>query len=52
MGFFGNWRGLVGLGFRVIGGGWGGVGVPFASVVCIVMLFWALLELKFFRYFF
>ena len=36
VGFFVNWSGLVGLGFRVIGGGWGGASVFFAFVFCIV----------------
>ena len=37
VGFFVNWSGLVGLGFRVIGGGWGGASVFFVFVVCIVV---------------
>ena len=35
--FFVNWSGLVGLGFRVIGGGWGGARVFFGFIVCIVV---------------
>ena len=31
--FFVNWSGLVGLGFRVIGGGWGGAArIPFSDI--------------------